>query len=264
VQRNCQIDLQFFFAQFFNAFNQTASGNGNMSGAQIKAVFVVTVPAKAFLVAAVFVKAVFVVAVFVVAVLVAAVPVKAVPVKAPDDVSSFCELYYKFSVRYLSKLGDFPIKYEVGRNGEKAWVDLVIYSGQERSINFRELEKAIQISPSAINSYLTLSVIYYLRGSPGKAEFYLKQGLEYVPTSYDALLMLGRIYFEQGKIQEAKYYITRAYRLKPKDETTHYFLKLIAQREGGSAALPAKVGFPPTQAQTVESSMDGKKARRSP
>ncbi len=141
----------------------------------------------------------------------------------------------------------------------------VIYFRQNRwDEAIRELEKAIQISPSAINSYLTLSVIYYLRGSQGKPEFYLKQGLEYFPSSHEALLMLGRIYFEQGKIQEARYYITRAYRLKPKDETTKYFLNLIAQREAGSAALPAMVGFPPIQAQTVESSMDKKKARRSP
>ena len=141
----------------------------------------------------------------------------------------------------------------------------VIYFRQKRwDEAIPELEKAIQISPSAINAYLTLSVIYYLRGSQGKAEFYLKQGLSYVPGSHDALLLLGRIYYEQGKVQEAKHYITRAYRLKPKDETTNYFLDLIAQREAGSAALPAMIGFPPAQAQAVESSMDRKKVRRSP
>jgi len=42
----------------------------------------------------------------------------------------------------FAEFGDFPIKYEVGRNKDKAWVDVVIYHGQERSINFRELETA--------------------------------------------------------------------------------------------------------------------------
>jgi len=42
----------------------------------------------------------------------------------------------------FAEFGDLPIKYEVGRNEEKAWIDLVIYNGQERSINFRELETA--------------------------------------------------------------------------------------------------------------------------
>ena len=30
----------------------------------------------------------------------------------------------------------------MGRNGKKEWIDLVIYNGKERSINFRELKTA--------------------------------------------------------------------------------------------------------------------------
>ncbi len=50
-------------------------------------------------------------------------------------------LWIRMKVTF-AEFGDFPIKYEVGRNKDKAWVDVVIYHGQERSINFRELETA--------------------------------------------------------------------------------------------------------------------------
>ena len=42
----------------------------------------------------------------------------------------------------FAEFGDFPIRYEVGREKDKAFVDVVIYHGQERSINFKELDCA--------------------------------------------------------------------------------------------------------------------------
>jgi len=41
-----------------------------------------------------------------------------------------------------AEFGDLPIEYEVGRTENMAWVDVIIYHGAKRSINFRELDCA--------------------------------------------------------------------------------------------------------------------------
>jgi hypothetical protein len=38
--------------------------------------------------------------------------------------------------------GDFPIAVESGRDSDSAWVDVVLYHGEPRELNFREIEKA--------------------------------------------------------------------------------------------------------------------------
>jgi hypothetical protein len=42
----------------------------------------------------------------------------------------------------FAEFGDFEIKYETGKDDDKAWVDIVIYNGQQRPIDFREMDKA--------------------------------------------------------------------------------------------------------------------------
>ncbi len=46
-----------------------------------------------------------------------------------------------FNVPY-AVFGDNPIKFETGRKSDTAWIDLILYSGQQRQINFAEINKA--------------------------------------------------------------------------------------------------------------------------
>ncbi|MBD3181951.1 hypothetical protein GF312_06655 [Candidatus Poribacteria bacterium] len=41
-----------------------------------------------------------------------------------------------------AQFGDYQIKYDTGRDDDKAWVDVIIYDGEERSINFNEIDHA--------------------------------------------------------------------------------------------------------------------------
>ena len=139
----------------------------------------------------------------------------------------------------------------------------VIYINQNRLDEaLSELEKVIELSPSAMPAYLSLALAHSRRGSLEKAEFYLKKGLDYVPLSHDGLLMLGKVTFERGKIEEAKYYFNQALRIKPNDETTNYFLGLIAQREANAYFQKAGKAVSPPIPKGVESSLDPSPGRR--
>jgi tetratricopeptide (TPR) repeat protein len=97
---------------------------------------------------------------------------------------------------------------------------------------------------------------YKKKGLFDKTESYLRKGLDYVPNSHPALLELGRILFEQGKIQEAKDSLNLAYRVKPKDRDTLYFLQLIAQREANHSFEKPKGTAPPSPPKAMESPID--------
>ncbi|MFC1718095.1 hypothetical protein ACFL6S_30845 [Candidatus Poribacteria bacterium] len=42
-----------------------------------------------------------------------------------------------------AEFGNLPLTYEVGREKDRAWVDVIIYHGETRSINFAELNSAV-------------------------------------------------------------------------------------------------------------------------
>jgi type IV pilus biogenesis/stability protein PilW len=132
----------------------------------------------------------------------------------------------------------------------------VFYSRNQLDEAIREFEKARELSPCSIEPYLNLAMAYKKKGMPDKTESYLRKGLDYVPESHPALLELGRILFEQGKIQEARDYLNRAYRIKPTDRDTRYFLQRIAQVETATSSEKAKGTTPPSPPKAMESPME--------
>jgi len=56
-----------------------------------------------------------------------------------------------FNVPY-AVFGDNPIKFETGRKSGTAWIDLILYSGQQRQINFAEIDKAAVIFVLSLNA----------------------------------------------------------------------------------------------------------------
>ena len=48
--------------------------------------------------------------------------------------------------------GDLPIKTETGRDGRSAWLDIILYSGPEKQIDFRKIPEAAVIFALSINT----------------------------------------------------------------------------------------------------------------
>jgi tetratricopeptide (TPR) repeat protein len=150
---------------------------------------------------------------------------------------------------YLQKALEVDPKNAAARDNLGA----VFYSRNKWKEAIREFEKARELSPCSIEPYLNLAMAYKKKGMLDKTESYLRKGLFYVPNSHLALLELGRFYFEQGKMQEAREYLNRAYRVKPKDRDTRYFLQRIAQAETAASSEKAKGTTPPSSPKAMDS-----------
>jgi len=48
--------------------------------------------------------------------------------------------------------GDYPIKTETGRDGSTAWLDVVLYNGAQKDINFAEISDAAVIFALSLNA----------------------------------------------------------------------------------------------------------------
>ena len=56
---------------------------------------------------------------------------------------------------HVAALDDLPLRIEIGRDEETAWIDLVLYSGAQRRLNFTQIEKAaiiLTLSLSCVSS----------------------------------------------------------------------------------------------------------------
>ena len=56
-----------------------------------------------------------------------------------------------FNVPY-AVFGDNPIKFQSGRKSGTAWIEMLLYSGQKRQINFAEINKAAGIFLLSLNA----------------------------------------------------------------------------------------------------------------
>ena len=48
--------------------------------------------------------------------------------------------------------GDYPLKTETGRDGSSAWLDVILYEGEQKDINFAELSEAAVIFTLSLNT----------------------------------------------------------------------------------------------------------------
>lgn len=131
--------------------------------------------------------------------------------------------------------GDNPIKLETGRAGNTAWIDVILYDGPEKKINFAEIKQAVMIfaltltPPEAIVPNVTLS--------DGKK-------LANVPRSEPRAELVYRNYFLFTVIQDSQgMLITSWHRTARSDMSVSVPLRpsaTSAQRNAASAEFAGK------------------------
>jgi len=78
--------------------------------------------------------------------------------KLPSKIALNCPIHFSsgpvtcdFQIAHIV-FGDYPIKTEIGRDGSTAWLDVVLYHGARKDINFDEISEAVTIFALSINS----------------------------------------------------------------------------------------------------------------
>jgi tetratricopeptide (TPR) repeat protein len=79
----------------------------------------------------------------------------------------------------------------------------------------REFQKAIEIDPQRVDSYLNLGAVYVSARQPAEAEGVYKKAVEANPKSSQARVALGQFYFSVGKMAEAEAELQAAIKLDP-------------------------------------------------
>jgi len=100
----------------------------------------------------------------------------------------------------------------------------VFFAQQQKDKAFEELNKALQIDPNRVESYLSMAKFHVAAREPEKAEALYKRAISINGNSSVAYSEYGKFLTQQNRLPEAEETLLKAVRVGPTDRTARFIL----------------------------------------
>jgi tetratricopeptide (TPR) repeat protein len=122
-----------------------------------------------------------------------------------------------------------------------------------------EYQKAIQLYPPYVPSYVALGSVYLAQNQPGPAILQYQKALTYDPNSNDAYVGLGLAFQKQGRCEQAIPYFQKSLQLNPNTVDALRGLSACGALARGQptppAAAPTAIGLSPIPTAVVQATV---------